>query len=248
LLEEALKAAGLEVTRGSARVPAREQLLAVLANGPLDEKDTATRLVGVAPAERKELVEMLLAESAIRRVARPSGVALVNASKATLDSTNAAQVAGELERALRWIRRATRPSRGGPSALLAADVTALVARLSIGASGIATSAPVSSAGPPAASALLDRVASTARELATHHGGLAPVPQLVRAIGAPTASVHAALLEGYARGWFELQPESSMGRFGAEDIALCLPGPAGTRLSWVRPLRSDASPATKGATT
>jgi hypothetical protein len=53
--------------------------------------------------------------------------------------------------------------------------------------------------------------------------------------APTLAVHAALLEGYARGWFELQPESSMGRLGPADLALCPAGPEGTRLSWVRPL-------------
>lgn len=41
------------------------------------------------------------------------------------------------------------------------------------------------------------------------------------------------MEGVARGLFELEPESGMGRLSPEDAELCFPGPMGTRLSWVR---------------
>ena len=238
LLDDGLRAAGLEVTRTAVRLPAREQLLALFQDGgPIEEKGLATRLACVTPAEGKALLAALLAEGAIRRVERPGGPALALSAARTLDAGRAADLAADLERALKWIRRAARAPRGARAELLEEDVAALVSRLGASASAGRVPVPPPSPGP---SALLQRLARTALDLAARHGGLAPVPLLVRSLAAPTASVHAALLEGHARGWFELQPESSMGRLGADDLALCLPGPGGTRLSWVRPLRAASS--------
>jgi hypothetical protein len=72
-------------------------------------------------------------------------------------------------------------------------------------------------------------------------GLTFVPTVVRALGASHGhdpdAVHAALLYAASAGVLELRPESGMGRLSAEDQMLCLPGPRGSRLSWVR--RVDA---------
>ena len=65
-------------------------------------------------------------------------------------------------------------------------------------------------------------------------GLAFVPVIVRELGG--AKVAHPVLERLAREErIELRPESGLGRINAEDLALGLPGPRKTRLSWVRRL-------------
>ncbi len=233
-LDAALQRAGLEVTRAAVRVPARAQLVALLEEGgPVQEKGLAGHLVCVTPAELKVLAARLMGEGALRRVERPSGPALALTSERALQVDRALRLVGDLEQALKWLRKATRgPQRARPG-LLEADVADFFARLRAGAA--TTGAPAQDPGESSGS-LLDRVTRATSELAAQHGGLAPVPLLVRSLGASTASIHAALREGHARGLLELQPESSMGRLGAEELALCPPGPEGTRLSWVRPLK------------
>ena len=234
-LDAALRAAGLEVTPSVVRVPARAQLLALLAGGAaVEEKGLVRQLACVTAGEAKALVASLVREGAARRVERPSGTALSLPSERAVGAEGAARLAADLEGALKWVRRAARTAGPGRLELLESDVTALLERLGAALSSEGPlPAPSRAAGSP--STLLDRLAHAAIQLAAQHGGLAPLPTLVRALDAPTASVHAALLEGHARGLFELQPESSMGRLGAEDLALCLAGPEGTHLSWVRPL-------------
>jgi hypothetical protein len=237
-LEEALVARGLEVTPRGVRLPAREQTLALFRDAPLvEEKGLAARLALVVPAEAKQVVAALLREKAIERVERPSGPALALPSVPLLDAGEAVRLVKELEGAIRWLRRAAKGPANKRPRLLRRDLSDLTARL--GAAPDASDARKDPEAAPPAS-LLPLLARTASELAARHGGLAPIPSLVRAIGAPTAQIHAALLEGHARGWFELQPESSMGRWSADDLALCVPGPEGTRLSWLRPLRTGAA--------
>lgn len=226
-VDAALRAGGLEVTRSAVRVPARAQLIALLEGAPaIDEKGLAARLACVTGPETKALVASLMQDGRLLRIERPTGTALVLPSARTFDGDRASRLAEELARALKWVRRAAK------AGLLERDVAELIARLG----GAAEVVPLEAASRGTGStSLLDLLARTAVKLAAEHGGLASVPTLVRSVDAPTAKVHAALLEGHARGWFELQPESSMGRLGAEELALCLPGPEGTRLSWVRPL-------------
>jgi hypothetical protein len=78
-------------------------------------------------------------------------------------------------------------------------------------------------------------------------GLTWVPDLVRALGGATPpagdavreAVHAELLRGARSGDLELRPESGMGRLSPEDDALCISGPQGSRLSWVRRIRESS---------
>lgn len=63
-------------------------------------------------------------------------------------------------------------------------------------------------------------------------GLAFVPQIVRELGGP--EVAHPLLERLSReGRLELRPESGLARLKAEELRLALPGPQGTRLTWMR---------------
>jgi hypothetical protein len=82
------------------------------------------------------------------------------------------------------------------------------------------------------------ILSVVRELVEPGYGLAFVPAVVREYGAPIREAHADLIAAARRGDIELRPESGMGRLSAEELALCVPGPAGSDsvLSWARPLR------------
>jgi hypothetical protein len=69
-------------------------------------------------------------------------------------------------------------------------------------------------------------------------GLTFVPELVRSVeleGVSVKAAHEALLRLARERRIELQPESGVGRLTAEDLALCPPGPQGSRLSWARRL-------------
>jgi hypothetical protein len=66
-------------------------------------------------------------------------------------------------------------------------------------------------------------------------GLSFVPAVVRRLTRTMAlsAAHDALLTAARRELIELRPEGGLGRLSAEELASCPPGPAGTRLSWVR---------------
>jgi hypothetical protein len=66
-------------------------------------------------------------------------------------------------------------------------------------------------------------------------GLSFVPAIVQRLSpAMTVSVaHDVLLSAARRELIELRPEGGLARLSAEELALCPPGPAGTRLSWAR---------------
>jgi hypothetical protein len=66
-------------------------------------------------------------------------------------------------------------------------------------------------------------------------GLSFVPAIVQHLSPPmTVSVaHDALLSAARCELIELRPEGGLARLSAEELALCPPGPLGTRLSWAR---------------
>lgn len=71
-----------------------------------------------------------------------------------------------------------------------------------------------------------------RRNANGRTGLAFVPAIVRDLGGP-AVAHPVLEQLSRDGKIELRPESGLGRITAEDLALCVPGPQRSRLSWAR---------------
>jgi hypothetical protein len=66
-------------------------------------------------------------------------------------------------------------------------------------------------------------------------GLSFVPAVVRRLNRAMAvsAAHDLLLTAARREVIELRPEGGLGRLSSEELALCPPGPAGTRLSWAR---------------
>ena len=134
-LEKMLRARGLEVTASAVRVPAREQVLALLRSSTLvEEKGLAVQLALVAPAEVKRVVQSLLREKAVERIERPQGPALALPPVTRLDANEAVRLVRELEGALLWLRRAAKgPAKKRPR-LLRRDLLDLVVRL--GPSGV----------------------------------------------------------------------------------------------------------------
>ena len=63
--------------------------------------------------------------------------------------------------------------------------------------------------------------------------MAFVPDVVRELGADVQAAHQALVQAARRGEIELRPESGLARLSRDELALCLPGPQGSILSWIR---------------
>src|SRR5262249_41099004 len=122
-------------------------------------------------------------------------------------------------KALKLLRSARKGSRSR-STVLRQDIDALLSR-----------SPVSAAAP-LGDQLLDTLANEIHRRFQSTRLPVRIPDLLRAVGAPTEEAKRVLLDGAARGLFELEPESGMGRLSREDAELCPPGPMGTRLSWV----------------
>lgn len=66
-------------------------------------------------------------------------------------------------------------------------------------------------------------------------GMSFVPAVVRRLSAamPVPEALELLMGAARRELIELRPEGGFGRLSEEELALCPPGPAGTRLSWAR---------------
>jgi hypothetical protein len=230
---EALAREGLEVTAKSVRVPVRDQLLSLLATGStLTTKSAAGAVSGATKAEVTKAVAALVEAGDARLVLRTKELVLVGArADVVADSELEA-----IERDLDSLLKATKLARKKRAALLRADVEQAIARFvatrrfEAGANGAATHAAASAAAS-ASSRDIARLVDQHRDAS----GLTFVPTLVRVLGGKSArdAVHAELLRGARSGVFELRPESGVGRLSAEDLDLCIPGPQGSRLSWVR---------------
>jgi hypothetical protein len=66
-------------------------------------------------------------------------------------------------------------------------------------------------------------------------GMSFVPAIVRRLSGamPLPRALELLMQAARRELIELRPEGGLGRLSDEELALCPPGPAGTRLSWAR---------------
>jgi hypothetical protein len=98
-----------------------------------------------------------------------------------------------------------------------------------------------SRGAAAAPRQVDPVAALSRLLAVvdavrdERTGMSFVPAIVQRLSSDMAVTTAqeALLSAARQELIELRPEGGLGRLSGEELALCPPGPAGTRLSWAR---------------
>lgn len=221
----ALEARGLESTKKSLRVPVADQITTLIADGAMRKPKDIT--AGVAGASKKEIdaaTSALVKQGNAAWVVRTKEIVLVGVGAAAAPLLSAAEI-DAVERAVDYLSKATKLARKKKATLLRSDVENVLPRFTPRAEHDPTSMP------------------SIPELVDQHRektGLTFVPTLVRALGGThliARAVHAALLQGARSGVFELRPESGLARLSAEDVAFCIPGPQGSRLSWVRRLDS-----------
>lgn len=236
---DALTSAGLEVGARFVRVPLEAQVEAALrdAREPLALRALASRVRGATPREASDAALALVERGRLRLVARKREVLVGSPTTDLLDGA-------ELERlqtAVAELAVTLATAKKKRATMLAADLEPLLRAVR----------PRPSSPPRRAEGEVDARSNARGEVAgtvepdvenevvrrREASGLTSVPGLVRALGGADAKVraaiHAELLRGARAGRLELRPESGMGRLTTEELALCIPGPQGTHLSWVR---------------
>lgn len=221
-LVERLVARGYEVG-STVRVPLEVQLLELAGQGFVPKKGLEKRLAGATAREANDAAQRLVAARRLVDVLRESGPGFVVAGGDAIGPVDVEELLRCLVKVEKLVRRA-RAGRGTRPSLLREDVRSLLARW------VDTSAPL--VATPLITTLTHEIQKRFRENPLP----IRVPDLLRAVGVaagiPIEEGQRALVDGAARGHYELEPESGMGRLSREDAELCPAGPMGTRLSWV----------------
>lgn len=226
---DALTAAGYEVGARAIRTPLDEQILACVRGGPLTLAELVERTRGATLAEVKTSAAALEQRGRGKRVLLGGELGMAALEVAVLDTATHAALAKRLDQLVKLLRAARTKKVG----IVRDDVTRAVAALLPGT----TSAPARSQVALGGAGLL-KLVDEHREAS----GLTSVPKLVRLLGGSLSrpEVHAELIRLTRAGRMELRPESGMGRLSTEDLALCIPGPQGSKLSWVRRITEEPS--------
>jgi hypothetical protein len=219
LLQQGFERSG----KAGVRVALREQLRSLLAaRGSVPLKGLSRATAGASQKEAKLAAEALVRDGAALFVIRGSAEALVSTSIPVLSRSELQALLNACKQLQKQTGAALRGAT--PKTLLREDVRALLLDL-------VSQRSTPERPPSLANAVLDQLKHAVRASV----GLAFVPDAVRALSASydLKSVQDALLDAARSGRIELQPESGVGRLNADELALCPPGPEGTRLSWAR---------------
>jgi hypothetical protein len=223
----ALAAQGFEQTKSSLRVPLLAQLQSALEHGAMISLSALPAHVrGATKAELKSAVESAVRDGAVHRVLRGRAESVVAVGAPVLPPETMDVLSTQLGELAKVLEKAHKTR---DLSLLTADVReALEKALS--------ALPVAAKKKPAATAL-DRVLQTVDSVRDSKTGLSFIPQvlteLAKTMDAKVATD--ALLEAAASDLLELRPEGGLARLSQVELALCPPGPQGTRLSWARRL-------------
>ncbi len=227
VLEALTAIEGIEVGKRALRVPVRAQIAARLdAGAALAMKTIGSAAAAATKKEIADVIDAMIEAGEAKLVVRGSEIALVG-TKASTDTIDD-DTLDRLERAITELGKSIKLARKRNATLLRRDVH--------GALGAFTT---SATKTPSPSPSLDDVLLSVERHRESTSGLTFVPTLVRALEGTLdrEEVHAALVRAANAGVVELRPESGMGRLTPEDLQLCLPGPQGSRLSWVRRVAS-----------
>jgi hypothetical protein len=217
-----LIARGYEIG-SSIRLPLEKQLLEQVLDGFVLKKGLERRVAGASAREVKDAVQRLVAKGALVEVVRESGAGLVGSTGDAIDPSEIEELLRRLVKIEKLARRA-RSTRGAKPSLLRLDVAGPLARW--------TDPARAHIPEPRGAPLLETLTREIRKRFRENRLPIRVPDLLRSMGATAEQGKQALVDGAARGLFELEPESGMGRLSHEDAELCPAGPMGTRLSWV----------------
>jgi hypothetical protein len=228
-LATALAAEGFERSATWIRRPLREQLDRALAHGAaLDRKSLAAQVRGASALELQRALLDAEREGRLRRVLRGKAEVHVGSAAAVLSAPELGRLratVGALEKGL------ARAARKKGLTLLVSDVQQALQEATQLLPRPAAVSPVDGKGETA----LRSVVAAVGAAQDGNTGLAFVPDIVRWLS-PAMSPAVAremLLLAASRELVELRPEGGLGRLTPEDLELCPPGPARTRLSWAR---------------
>jgi hypothetical protein len=116
-----------------------------------------------------------------------------------------------------------------------APAPAVAARDAVARNAVARDSGPMPATAPAEVDPLVTLLSTLDAVRDTRSGMSFVPAIVHQLSAamPVSEALELLMRAARRELIELRPEGGLGRLSDEELALCPPGPAGTRLSWAR---------------
>ncbi|HWZ89966.1 MAG TPA: hypothetical protein VNW92_13985 [Polyangiaceae bacterium] len=235
-LVTALTAQGFEATKSWIRRPLRAQLTAALSHGrfiPL--KSIASYVMGSAAPEAKRVALELVASGGAKLVLRGTEQVIVPPETSVLSRDQLAHFVEVAKVAAKVAK-----SKHGESLLskdLAEALAGVLPDLGSTPSKRVPSGDVTLARPKNGEdhALVDRVLSAVEATRDSRTGLSFVPAIVAKLRPElNAQTAAAILVAVAGdGLLELRPEGGINRLSEEELAMCPPGPQGTRLSWAR---------------
>ena len=225
---------GFEVTKVAVRKPLSLQLSAALADGAfIPLKSVAQHVSGSSAAEAKQAALGLVANGVAKLVLRGVQEVLVPATTAVLSPDELARF-GELAKTVAKLAK----SKTGAS-LLCADLDEAIARVLPARGDRRVTQHLVSPEKRSANdqrrVLFERllaVVDTTRDAMT---GLSFVPAIVAQLRAELSPevAGAVLVDAASDGLLELRPEGGINRLSEAELAVCPPGPQGTRLSWAR---------------
>jgi hypothetical protein len=219
---DALVRAGFEISARFVRRALETQLLERLDGAPVPLRGLDKLLRGATAREITEAATSLVDRGRARLVARGKDMLIARPDAAVFDARARQRLKATVQALAASLVLAERKG----ASVLKADVDDALRPF------VGLAAPVATTSLHDVAALVD---------AHREGsGLTSVPKLVRMMGGASMreTVHAELLRGARAGRFELRPESGMGRLSAEDASFCIPGPQGSRLSWVRRIEGE----------
>lgn len=235
--EEAIAVSELpERVRGASRAELAQAVAAQVAHGAL-RRILRGRTEYVVGARHAVLGERRLA--ALRATFSGLSKMLDVASK----KKNVGLLASDIEQMLSAAQRVLEEDSAPTfreEAVLDEAVTAPAPAVRSAAPAVAarSAAPAPMAAAPVAAASSDPLAellSALDAVRDARSGMSFVPAIVRQLAGamPAPEALELLLRAARRELIELRPEGGLGRLSDEELALCPPGPAGTRLSWAR---------------
>lgn len=244
---DALVALGFEATKSAIRRPLAAQLADALSHGAfIPCKSIGSFVRGGTAAEMKAALARLIDEGTAILVLRESAEVLVPSRTAVLSRGELLEARRVHDRMSKAVAKALKTRA---CTMLRADaiepLQQLLHELRLPASnhqGNATGAQagVASTRSPV-TAFVPQPDIAARVLAAVDAarderlGLAFIPRIFDLLRPEfdDAAVRVALIDAAMGGLIELRPEGGMNRLSQHELDLCLPGPQGARLSWVR---------------
>jgi hypothetical protein len=241
-----LRSEGFEVTRSVVRRPLAAQLSAALAHGAtLSLKSIGSHVQGATAPEVKRTALGLVAQGKAHRVLRGTADTLAASDLLVASREELKTLRSILDGMSKNIARALR-DRGGMT-LLRADVKDALEKawpeVTNGIFAKSRDNPSTRARGGAqvvAASPIERILAAVDATRDARSGLSFVPDIAKWIGTTmnAASARDALMLAASRGLLELRPEGGLNRLSEAELALCPPGPQGTRLSWVRRLDGE----------